>query len=88
MTAPKDGGSAFPLAIAVSPAGDMHQGWAGMSLRDWFAGMALIALGGTNPNLPDDRAGQGWPDAQELASRKAKWAYMQADAMIAARGQA
>lgn len=58
----------------------------GMTLRDWFAGQALISDPGNNPNLPDDPANTSrWPDAKDLAERRAKWAYHQADAMIAAR---
>jgi len=55
-------------------------------LRDWFAGQALITLGDVNPHLPND-AGKlrQWPEPQELAERRAKWAYLQADAMIATR---
>jgi hypothetical protein len=34
MSAPKDGGAAFPQHLFT-------EGMGGMSLRDWFAGMAL-----------------------------------------------
>ena len=63
-----------------------HMATNGMSIRDWFAGQALITLGDINPHLPND-AGKlrQWPEPQELAERRAKWAYLQADAMIAAR---
>lgn len=37
MSKPDDGGAAFPLV-----AGDQAQ--VGMSLRDWFAGQALVGL--------------------------------------------
>ena len=39
--------SAFPLTLAIGPAGDVYSASeddAGMSLRDWFAGMALQGL--------------------------------------------
>lgn len=58
----------------------------GMTLRDWFAGQALASLAGDiNPHLPNSRASAMWPEPQELADRRAKWAYLQADAMLAAR---
>jgi len=82
---PKDGGPAFPFA-ATDPSNEAMQAQ-GMSLRDWFAGQALITLGECNPNLPDDPADiRRWPDPQIMAVRRAKWAYLQADAMLAARG--
>lgn len=37
----EDGGRAFPRSVCVSPIGDVIEGSDGMSLRDWFAGMAL-----------------------------------------------
>lgn len=81
-----DGDPAF-AAVAIGPQGDTVGCW-GMSLRDWFAGQALITLGQVNPNLPDDKAGfHDWPSPQELAMRRAVWSYLQADAMIAARDQ-
>ena len=67
----KDGGSAFPLPMAVSTAGDLYdasQTDPGMSLRDYFAGQALTAL------VPGDS-----PDI------KANYAYLLADAMLKAR---
>lgn len=59
----KDGGPAFPL-------GDQPHG--GMSLRDWFAGQALVGIyarEGPGVNLKKDAA----------------WFYEIADAMLAAR---
>ncbi len=77
---PKDGGPAFPIETTATPYAP------GMSLRDWFAGQALIGATNCNPNLPGSPASEArWPDAQELADRRAAWAYLQADAMIAAR---
>lgn len=51
MTLPDDGGDAFPRTIS-----DGLLGTAGMSLRDWFAGMALAGVDmnkihGTIPEL-------------------------------------
>lgn len=73
-----DGGPAFPVPWE---AGDV-----GMSLRDWFAGQALLAIGDVNPHLPGDRADPNiWPEPDVLAARRSSMAYLQADAMIAAR---
>lgn len=48
----------------------------GMSLRDWFAGMAL-------PGLCTTPAEFSWPSGEEVAVK----AYEYADAMLKARGQ-
>ena len=64
-----DGGSAFPLA------GSSHYQYApqdGMSLRDWFAGMALQGFVTNNGTETPDGA-------------LAEWSYDVADAMLAAR---
>ena len=74
-----DGGPAFPNEIIGSIS-------KGMSLRDWFAGQALLDVAGVNPSLPGDKANTGaWPSPDELAMRRAVWAYLQADAMLTAR---
>jgi hypothetical protein len=71
----KDGGAAFPSSFRY----DLED-WAdpGMSLRDWFAGQALSAIG------------TWWPGPADLSSAdiqktRAKYCYQQADAMLAAR---
>lgn len=96
-----DGGQAFPDSLQFSSLGNCANSTAelrgGMSLRDWFAGMALAAL------LSEKRAGQPqlWYDPPASAgsdaadghdflpkSSAAKWAVaacVLADAMIAAR---
>ena len=67
-----DGGPAFP------PQHDPHTHYSGMTLRDWFAGQAMVAMGDrrwdadTNNNL----------SSTDVASRAA---YARADAMLAAR---
>ena len=81
MTKPQDdGGPAFPIP-GMSPVGtgDPRDGMAGgcdpqpgMSLRDWFAGMFIQ---GGDPMEFDIR------DRHVVA----KYAYMMADAMLAAR---
>lgn len=72
-----DGGPAFPHNLD-----SLQFETAGMSLRDYFAAQALVATI-TNPNLPDDPANlSSWPEPSELADRRAKWCYLQADAML------
>lgn len=66
-----DGGSAFPRAgFSDGDQGVLDDGDHGMSLRDWFAGQALIGLAGQDSS---------W-------SQIAKGAYIAADAMLKARG--
>jgi hypothetical protein len=68
----KDGGPMFPIATIVNGNGDVQPGWNGASLRDWFAGQALAALM-ADPNSP------------VLAVDIARYAWEQADAMLAQR---
>lgn len=63
-----NGGPAFPFDNAID-------GWDGMSLRDWFAGMVLQG------DLANPSVGFETPETA------AKSAYEQADAMIAERGK-
>lgn len=76
ITPINDGGPAFPVASKMEKVGEVvtvtvHQG---MSLRDWFAGLALQGLCAC-PNVE-------WP-ADEIAL----YAYKHADAMFVAREQ-
>ena len=65
-----DGGPAFPV-IAEHGLGHISNG---MTLRDWFAGQALVGyLAQPGPNADD--------------SEIAKMAYVRADAMIAERNK-
>lgn len=79
-----DGGAAFPEAVAVGPSGDVYGGASGMSLRDWFAGMALS-------QLVSLAAEDGWfDDAKKGAASAlliAMASYNVADAMVAARAK-
>ncbi len=73
MNEPKpDGGPAFP-GINADVTNDMHNG---MTLRDWFAGMALQGLlaGDSEQSISNETA--------------AKIAYDQADAMLKERERA
>lgn len=81
-----DGGPAFPAEAEWKDGAEVWPSSKGMSLRDWFAGQALLAGAGINPHLPgDDAEPDLWPKPAELAERRARWAYIQADALIAAR---
>jgi hypothetical protein len=73
MNTPNDGGPAFPI---VATTGDPRDGVYcanGLSIRDWFAGMALQGL-------------IRHPDAVgEAEDTIAAWAYAAADSMIQQR---
>lgn len=72
MSDVKDGGPAFPVE-SYDAAADMDTVKHGMSLRDWFAGQVLASAAA----LPFGEADYKF---------RAKVAYAQADAMLAARG--
>jgi hypothetical protein len=72
-----DGGPAFPNSIDTAAIKVIDV--PGMSLRDWFAGMALTGL-----TSVCDTEGQWKCDPDDLA---AKAAYMLADAMIKERNK-
>lgn len=85
-----DGGAAFPQLEVTSGERDGHgdliepftSAAGGMSLRDWFAGQALISLtnmAGDDGYFKSDKQG---PNAAQLI---AFTAYVVADAMIATR---
>ena len=74
-TTQDDGGPAFPVAPTLNPDGTVwYHGKDGMSLRDWFAGMALQGV------LSNSDAFAKMKDQQV-----AECAYAAADAMLAAR---
>ena len=62
------GGAAFPFAATD---------YAGMSLRDWFAGQLIVGM----IRGPCD------PDDDDYFKQAAEAAYLVADAMLAARGK-
>lgn len=76
------GGPAFPESLAIDPSGDVHSGWEGMTLRDYFAGKALVGMGTWAPLSIN---GHSAANNEQVWERKAKWAYEQADAMLEAR---
>ena len=73
-----DGGPAFPYQeIFQDTSGniDVKYKQGGMSLRDWFAGQALMGmLSNTN-------------NSKEFMGDFAEWAYRQANAMLAERAK-
>jgi hypothetical protein len=73
MSVFKDGGSAFPVSRPYYGPGVRVEIGYGMSLRDWFAGMAMQGYC-ARPDL-EKECQQGFAIA----------AYDQADAMLAAR---
>lgn len=73
-----DGGPAFPVADAVYPNGQVQSGSWGMSLRDWFAGQAMVAL-----HSSEQRGGRWDSGSAKICAVNA---YAMADAMLAARG--
>ena len=69
-----DGGPAFPKV-----AENFKSGWPGMSLRDWFAGMAIPLASRWEEQAPTYTTPE--PSYRGIAER----AYFLADAMLAAR---
>lgn len=72
MNAINDGGPAFPLPAHIGANGEQPFPIYGMSLRDWFAGMALQGFATNN----------GTDTADQII---AGWSYGLADAMLTAR---
>lgn len=76
MRKPNDGGPAFPLVTRWTGDGYPYEYTNGMSLRDWFAGMALAGL-----STATDEDGQWQSDPAGLARES----YAIADAMLQQR---
>ena len=76
-----DGGPAFPLQ-SIGP--DFAPGYAGMTLRDYFAAKAMQG----DFVAQNEHCGTFVPDAGDaLFDRSARMYYRMADAMIAARDE-
>ena len=78
MSKVNDGGNAFPLSVHPGHGyGPKASTEPGMTLRDWFAGQALIGLL-ANPGMIDQHATSSidWVSYHS---------YLQADAMLAER---
>jgi hypothetical protein len=79
---PNDGGPAFPLQSAGP---DFAPGYAGMTLRDYFAAKAMQGLL-ANPGGPVQANAQvGWDYTNCTGDDIARVAYTMADTMLAAR---
>lgn len=83
VSARDDGGPAS--ATPIFEDGEIVGATTGMSLRDVFAGQALIGMGDWCPSEMGD--GVYALTHAETQRRRAVWAYAQADAMLAARKQ-
>lgn len=77
-TFPPNGGTAFPTCVSADNSGGLNTGTNGMSLRDWFAGQAIMGLM-ANSDLPD-LFEKGF-----APHKSAEVAYMVADAMLEVR---
>lgn len=77
----KDGGPAFPSQMMDRNGIPYAQGVFGMSLRDYFAGQALVGVMAQGSGLR--REGNG--TATILSDEIARASYRLADAMLAAR---
>jgi len=74
-----DGGPAFPFRSEV-----VLQ--LGMTLRDWFAGQAIVPWNAVIETL--SLKGEQYPTAGRAAEYRAKLKYLEADAMLAERRSA
>jgi hypothetical protein len=74
-----DGGPAFPTQ------NDNGEHWNGMSMREWFAGMALQGIIAGKSFTHGDLSRMGLTH-QQLREAQIKDAYTTADAMLEARG--
>lgn len=87
MTDKIDGGAAFPHPQHETY-NHQQKRWeevgasGGMSLRDWFAGQALVAMGTWSPDSAAMAATH-----KERQKLRAEYAYAQADALLAERGK-
>ncbi len=81
MSAPKDGGPAYPTPDCSNWDGPSRT--QGMSLRDWFAGQ-IMAGRCANATLLTNLESEGIP-SERLPAILSKQAYLLADAMLAAR---
>jgi hypothetical protein len=75
-TRDNDGGPAFPVSVGMGPLSAQFAS-PGMSLRDWFAGMALQGMFSIKIT----------PDSRPIAEGFAIQAYQFADSMIAERNK-
>ena len=74
-----DGGPAFPRPLQEDPHGNYVGGDAGMTLRDYFAGQAMISIISQNGSNPYYR--------KDTAADYAEHAFAFADAMLKERAR-
>ena len=80
MSKTEDGGGAFPRTWTESWGGELaNESERGMSLRDWFAGQALMGWLANRPNAAE------LPTDVSVPEVLARLSYGLADAMIAER---
>ena len=77
-----DGGPAFPIQNANFT--EAYGGAPGMTLRDYFAAHALIGIGNWVHTVYGET---NVSPASISATRRAHWAYAQADAMLEERSK-
>ena len=81
MSKQNDGGPAFPFSSGPEPRVDEFQDRCeGMSLRDWFAGQAVLTVMAW-------AHGAGETDFEQIMRVATRGAYDIADAMLKARGE-
>ena len=96
MSAINDGGAAFPSSPTVGPNGDLLRpvdiGCEGASLRDYFAADADVPehfiASCLEKTLPSSSGGRAPATPEQWFAVVARLKYMQADAMLKARGEA
>ena len=76
---------AFPQPVSISPAGDEHIAYEGMTLRDYFAGQVDVSV--YNPNTSYCLAKGHEPTIAELAAYIAEIRMIEADAMLKERAK-
>jgi len=87
MSDAKDGGAAFPVPALKWDGETMIfcAAESGMSLRDWFAGQALVGLLSPEWSIPVGKKAPGEETLRSTAASRAYAAYFMADAMLRAR---
>lgn len=86
MSKIEDGGPAYPqiTPFRIGPDDKLLRN-TGMSLRDWFAGQALAGLCGNSGGPFQASPFSGWGLVNCGTGDVARWSYVLADAMLAAR---
>jgi hypothetical protein len=77
-----NGGPAFPSDPNTQPGFYQHHG---MTLRDWFAGQALVGQLSSWSEEDNERKAASHKSDKDLMDMFAYFSYAQADAMLAAR---